>query len=260
MADKKKNDINEDQILAFLQDAVSRIRTEEDPLELNLYRRLFRKGVPFTLRSYFAAYVLKQMNGSSFQGKGLSLGRPERGAHSARAGRQERSDKPQTKKGRQDVREPREPRERGENSRSDEQKKAKQAENRQVALPEDVSTTLFMSIGRNRRVYPRDLIGLIMQNVEIEREHIGEIRVLDNYSFIQVITEDAEKVIAGLNDMEYRGRKLVVSFSRKREEAAEAAPSMDMDAYGSDDSYENSDLGEGEASGEYTEEENGSVN
>ncbi len=57
-----------------------------------------------------------------------------------------------------------------------------------------------------------------MQNVEIEREHIGEIRVLDNYSFVQVITEDAEKIISTLNEFEYRGRKLAVSYSRKRDE------------------------------------------
>ena len=87
-------------------------------------------------------------------------------------------------------------------------------------LPDDVATTLFVSIGRNRRVYPRDLIGLIMQNVEIEREHIGDIRVLDNYSFVQIVNEDAEKVIAALNEFEYRGRKLAVSFSRKRDAEA----------------------------------------
>ena len=62
------------------------------------------------------------------------------------------------------------------------------------------------------QAYPRDLIGLIMQNVEIEREHVGDIRVLDNYSFVQVITEDAQKIIDALNEFEYRGRKLVVSF------------------------------------------------
>ena len=77
-----------------------------------------------------------------------------------------------------------------------------------------------MSIGRNRRVFPRDIIGLIMQNVEIDREHIGDIRVLDNYSFVQVITEDAERIIAALNEFEYRGRRLVVSYSRKKEDDA----------------------------------------
>jgi len=51
-----------------------------------------------------------------------------------------------------------------------------------------------------------------------ERERIGDIRVLDNYSFVQVYTEDAQKVIDSLNGCEYRGRKLNVSFSRKKDD------------------------------------------
>ena len=54
MAYKQKPELNEDAILEYLRDAVSRIRSEEDPVELNKYRRLFRRGVPFTLRSYFS--------------------------------------------------------------------------------------------------------------------------------------------------------------------------------------------------------------
>ncbi len=67
-------------------------------------------------------------------------------------------------------------------------------------------------------MYPRDIISLIIQNTGIEREHIGEIRVLDNYSFVQVLTIDAEKVIETMNEVEYRNRKISVSYSRKREE------------------------------------------
>lgn len=121
---------------------------------------------------------------------------------------------------RPEQREPKtERRERGES-----QKKERQAEPRtrvaepRPSLPDDVSTTLFVSVGRNRRVYPRDLIGLILQTTGIDRDHVGEIRVLDNYSFVQVITEDADKIIEMLNETEYRGRKLTVSHSKKRED------------------------------------------
>lgn len=235
MADKQKNNLNEDQILAFLREAVDKIRTEEDPLELNLYRRLFRKAVPLTLRAYFTAYLLKEINNGKMPSRLGGSQRPERGGKSPRQGRSD---------GRTDGRQPREGG-RAQNERQDEGRRGKQGEGRQLdgrqgesraaerreprpaegkveprnILPDDISTTLFVSIGRNRRVYPRDLIGLIMQNVEIERDHVGDIRVLDNYSFVQVITEDAEKIIAALNEFEYRGRKLAVSFSRKREES-----------------------------------------
>ena len=46
--------------------------------------------------------------------------------------------------------------------------------------------------------------------------------MLDNYSFVQVITEDAERIISALNEFEYRGRRLVVSYSRKKEDESSA--------------------------------------
>lgn len=241
MADKQKNNLNEDQILAFLREAVDKIRTEEDPLELNLYRRLFRKAVPLTLRAYFTAYLLKEINTGKMPSRLGGSQRPERGGKSQRQGRSD---------GRTDGRQPREGG-RAQNERQDEGRRGKQGEGRQGEsraaerreprpaegkveprniLPDDISTTLFVSIGRNRRVYPRDLIGLIMQNVEMERDHIGDIRVLDNYSFVQVITEDAEKIIAALNEFEYRGRKLAVSFSRKREDSSASSGASSLSA------------------------------
>ena len=246
MAEKQKTELNEEQIIAFLQDIVGKIQTEEDPLELNLYRRLFKKAVPFHLRSYFAAYLLKQINTGRVPGKiGISSrndrngksGRRDRSDRNDRSDRTERNDRTGTN--RQEVR--------SRDARPEELKRAKSAETRvteqvkaepRPVLADDVSTTLFISIGRNRRVYPRDLIGLLMQNAEMDREHIGDIRVLDNYSFVQVITEDAEKIIAALNEFEYRGRKLAVSYSRKKEESAETSGlgSSDLDATDSDPS------------------------
>jgi hypothetical protein len=238
VAEKQKADVNEEQILSYLQDIVGKIKTEEDPLELNMYRRLFRKAVPLTLRSYFAAYLLKEGAGGRMSGRFAS--RNDRSPRSGRKDRNERTERQERVRenegrgGRQDSRaaEPRvEKSDRNRNSdnrRQDRQERSAdqpKSEPRPV-LADDVSTTLFVSIGRNRRVYPRDLIGLILQNVEIERDHIGDIRVLDNYSFVQVITEDAGKIIDALNEFEFRGRKLAVSYSRKREESAASSESV----------------------------------
>ena len=49
----------------------------------------------------------------------------------------------------------------------------------------------------------------------LERERIGEIKVLTSYSFVQLYAEDCEKIIAALNGYDYRGRKLTVGYSRK---------------------------------------------
>ena len=58
--------LNEEQITAFLKEAVEAVKTEEDPDVLNAYRKIFRKNVPFTMRSYIAAYLIKEFEGSSF--------------------------------------------------------------------------------------------------------------------------------------------------------------------------------------------------
>ncbi len=271
MAVNRKDELDEGRILESLQDIVTRIKTEEDPFLLNVYRRLFRKSVPLTLRSYFAAYFVKMLAEGHLPSissqRGERHGRRDRAAFSDRGDRGDRSDRndrndrnargERNERGdrsdrnerndrgdrnsrgrndgaktagdspssRQDQRKSGDKRARGEEraarderpAREERAERTEKSEPRNV-LPDDVSTTLFVGIGRNRRVFPRDIIGLILQTTGIDRDHVGDIRVLDNYSFVQVITEDAETVIAALNDMEYRGRKLVVSHSRKRED------------------------------------------
>jgi RNA recognition motif-containing protein len=56
----------------------------------------------------------------------------------------------------------------------------------------------------------------------LERDRIGDIKVLANYSFVQLYANDAQTAIDKLNGYDYRGRKLAVSFSRQREEGESA--------------------------------------
>lgn len=75
--------------------------------------------------------------------------------------------------------------------------------------------SLFINIGKNRRVYPSDLIQLISKTAEIGKESIGNIKILDNYSFVNVAEEKADSIIKLLDNTEYRGRKLTVNFAKK---------------------------------------------
>jgi hypothetical protein len=91
-------------------------------------------------------------------------------------------------------------------------------------LSPEESKWLFFSAGRSRRVFPREILGLINTKTALPREDIGAIRILDNYSFVQVRDTIAEKIIEALNGMNFRGRPLMVNYakSRKNEEEAEA--------------------------------------
>ncbi|MCK5154401.1 MAG: DbpA RNA binding domain-containing protein [Spirochaetales bacterium] len=125
-----------------------------NPDELAEYRRLFKKNVPFFLRSYFAAKLLKDSEGSVFKS---------------------------TRR-----------------------------------VPAGNMKTLFVSIGRRRKVHPRDLMKLFQKALDIKSTEIGPIKVLDNYSFIDLNEKLCTKAVEQMNEMEYRGRKISVDFAKKR--------------------------------------------
>jgi len=85
-------------------------------------------------------------------------------------------------------------------------------------LGEEESKRLFFSIGRSRRVYPRDILGLINAKTTVAREDIGVIRILDNYSFVQVRDTVAETIIETLNGVAFKGRPLTVNYAKSRSE------------------------------------------
>jgi hypothetical protein len=83
-------------------------------------------------------------------------------------------------------------------------------------IPEEESKRLFISIGKNRRLFPREIITLIMTKTQTPREDIGIIRILDNYSFVQVRDIRADEIIEALNGVKFRGRTLAVNFAKAK--------------------------------------------
>jgi len=83
-------------------------------------------------------------------------------------------------------------------------------------LPEEESKMLFISIGKNRRLFPREVITLIMSKSSAAREDIGVIRILDNYSFVQVRDTKADEIIDTLTGLKFRGRTLTVNYAKPK--------------------------------------------
>jgi ATP-dependent RNA helicase DeaD len=84
--------------------------------------------------------------------------------------------------------------------------------------PKGKTTTLFISIGKNRRVFPRDLIGFFASKGNVKKGQIGDIKILDSYSFLEIEESAAEGAIAKLDGENFRGRKLTVNFAKKKSE------------------------------------------
>jgi hypothetical protein len=76
--------------------------------------------------------------------------------------------------------------------------------------------SIFVSIGRSKRVRSRDLVTFFTSANGVTQDDIGQVKVLDNYSFVEVTKGKAQAVIDELNGQELRGRKLTVNFARKK--------------------------------------------
>jgi len=267
-----------------IMDAIRSPAHADDIIEL---RRILKKHVPFYFRSYFAAYLLKDLvesgrqgprqdgerqdgerrdgerrdgerrDGGRRDGEGKGGQRregerkeprsaAERGNGSRRAG--ERRDG-ERKDGRGSDRRGRDAEGRGgaasagsanagrdrsekrggDRSRQDERKPERPAQEqaeprkqeRHPPLPEGVeSATLFVSAGRKRHFYPRHLLELF-EGGGIPQDKVGEIRLFDNYMFVQIAADVAQEAVTRMDGVDFKGRKLAVNFARKREDEAE---------------------------------------
>ncbi len=83
-------------------------------------------------------------------------------------------------------------------------------------VPVDKRQTLFVSVGKNRRVYPKDFLALFTELEEVDGEMIGQIKILDNYSFVEVSEDIAPTIISAFDGYEFRGRKLTVNHARNK--------------------------------------------
>jgi hypothetical protein len=195
----------------------------DDIIEL---RRVLRRNVPFFFRSYFAAYLLKDLletgrKGPSRQGPQPQRdlgprqeGRKDQGA-TPRDGRQDRQ-QPKPKDARREERQPRPDRAAAE--RQPQERIDSQKQERHPPLPEGVETaTLFVSAGRKRHFYPRHLLE-IFEEAGIPGDAVGEIRLFDNYTFVEVRSERAEEAISRMDGVAFKGRKLTVNRARKKDE------------------------------------------
>ena len=198
---RENSSINEEQVAAFLADAVKSVESSSDSdIEvLKKIKKLFKKNVPFSRRRYVAALLSKNAT---------------TGFRSNRFNRENKTERYSSK---------REERYARNETRTTERKPAEEHTERapRVTIDPSAAGTIFIGVGRSRGVFPRDLVGLLVSVAGFDRSRIGEIRVLSNYSFIQLFAEDCDKAIAALNGYDYRGRKLSVSYSRKKEEGEE---------------------------------------
>jgi ATP-dependent RNA helicase DeaD len=77
-------------------------------------------------------------------------------------------------------------------------------------------TRLFLSLGRKDRIVPQRIIGLINDYCPNTRVEIGKIDILDNFSYIEIGSNDVDDVLFAFEDKFYKGRALTFELAQAK--------------------------------------------
>ena len=80
--------------------------------------------------------------------------------------------------------------------------------------PEEGYTRLFLNVGKIDKMYAREIMGLINNNVKGDKVEIGRIDLMKSFAFVEVKNEDADRVIKSMkHGVTIKGRSVVVDRS-----------------------------------------------
>lgn len=76
-------------------------------------------------------------------------------------------------------------------------------------------TRLFINMGKADKMYPEQLIDLVNKNTRGKKIMLGKIDLSKKYSYFEVETSQAEKLMNWLNGAHFNGRKVLVEKARE---------------------------------------------
>ncbi len=207
------------------------IRNDADLEHLKAIRRQIRTALPMSVRRYLPAYLLQEAAGAGVpRAAGAprvadappAAGGPDRPAAadrtparpSARAGGPDRGDRPA----------------KGEpapaaSAAAAAPAPAREARSRDAGPPREAGAApqadgemarLFVSVGRSRRISRQMLTDLFVAKLELPHDRIGEVKILDNFSFIEVPSGIAQAAIDKISGETLNGRRVNVDFARSK--------------------------------------------
>jgi ATP-dependent RNA helicase DeaD len=206
---------DDDALLTGAIDRVLRRIQDEDKAELARLRTRIRRQVPLLLRPLFMASLLKSQLGFL----SAAAGQPPR---APAGGRQRGPSAASPQRPASDLSIP----PRGQRGRFGRNAPDAGRPLRRPEAPRPAEgpraggdyAQLFVSVGRNRRVYARDLTELFTEKLQLAAGDIGGVRVFDKYSFVDISRARAEEAINRLSGLEVKGRPITVNYAKKKEE------------------------------------------
>lgn len=91
--------------------------------------------------------------------------------------------------------------------------KIKEGKTKKKQLDLHGKARLFVSLGRKDKINAKKLVKLIISKALVKPKHISDIHVMDNFSFITVPFELAEKIVVSFKQ---KGKKQIISHAKKK--------------------------------------------
>lgn len=74
---------------------------------------------------------------------------------------------------------------------------------------------LFLNVGRMDRINPKELLQFFNENARVNKEDVGDIDILEKFSFVNVTETASESIIKYCSGKRFAGRKLNIEISTK---------------------------------------------
>ncbi|PKL08808.1 MAG: hypothetical protein CVV51_07005 [Spirochaetae bacterium HGW-Spirochaetae-7] len=223
-------------IEAAFDEALAEVRAAGDVALLQECRAIFRRRVPLHLRAYVAAVLALRSSGRQpdHRRQGPEVSRKPRDDRASRDGEKRKDGRPGKAvpaQGAETTRKPERnrPAGRGVSTGRDVSTGREEPAGHDVSVGHDEprenryrgeGVTLFVSAGRRQRFYSRIAVKILLEVPGVSGETIGDIRTMDNYSFIVVDPAIEDSVISALHGYDFKGRILAVNRARKKGENA----------------------------------------
>ena len=202
----------------LLEEFERHIRDNADLERLKVIRRQIRKALPLSVRAYLPAYLLREAVGAGVPQAASGRDRPAPAARPAKppAAKPSSATAPSTKPGAAEAarRVPETPA--PVKAAATDAPTPADTPDAPVGNSDSDMARLFVSVGRSRRVSRQMLTDLFVVKLDLPQDQIGEVRVLDNFSFIEVPTAVAQSAIDRITGETLNGRRVNVDFARSK--------------------------------------------
>jgi hypothetical protein len=201
----KSNPTDKDLLIGKIQLLAGKTKAFANPDELETYKKLIKKNVPWHLRGYFMAYLLKEVLDNERPAKERRSRQPKK--------RQPRNFESFDKKVAPTAKVNKTNFPTAEVAIDTAEKKVPKQRKERV-FPDD-ARTLYLNIGKMKKLYAKELSIMLQDTLNIKREDVYAVRVHDKYSFITMSEANCERTIAEFNDKEIKGRTASITYSNK---------------------------------------------